>query len=139
MSEEQTKIDALTERVAKLEEYIDSQVTPRFDDVQDGHKVLSKRMNEYQGRVEQRISELTEKATRELYEKPLAGLRESYAEMLEQFKKELCDIASQEFFKGLTKKVLVTRTASQADLKEGVPVVVVRHATHQEASRGFAE
>ena len=40
MSEIQTEIEALTERIQKLEQYVDSQVTTRFDDVQDGHRAL---------------------------------------------------------------------------------------------------
>ena len=136
MSEEQKQIDLLSERVSKLEQLIESQVTPRFDDVQDGHKLLAQRMNEYQGAVEQRVSELTERATRALYDVPVEQAREAYARILDEFKAELRKIASEEFFRGLTRKVLVTRTANQADLKQGVPVVVVRHATHREAATG---
>jgi hypothetical protein len=93
-------------------------------------------MNEYQGAVEQRVSELTERATRALYDVPVEQAREAYARILDEFKAELRKIASEEFFRGLTRKVLVTRTANQADLKQGVPVVVVRHATHREAATG---
>jgi hypothetical protein len=137
MSEEaQKQIDALNERVSKLEELIASQVIVRFDDVQDEHRILSQRMNQYQAAVDQRVTELTDRATRELYETPLDQIRETYGRLLDQFKSEIRKIASEEFVRGLTKKVLVTRTASQADLKEGVPVVVVRHATHREATTG---
>ena len=136
MSEAQTQLDALHARITKLEELIESQVTPRFDDVQDEHKLLAARMNEYQGRVEERVRELADRATHELYETLVNQGTETYGRLLDQFRPEIRKIATQEFVTGLTKKVLVTRTASQADLKEGVPVVVVRHATHREAATG---
>jgi|SRR6516164_3648107 len=93
-------------------------------------------MNEYQGRVEERVAAIAERATGEIYEMPMERAQEAYGRLLDGFKAELRKIASEEFFRGLTRKVLVTRTASQADLKEGVPVVVVRHATHREAATG---
>jgi len=89
MSEIQTEIEALTERVQKLEQYVDSQVTTRFDDVQDGHRALAERMNEYQGRVEERIGDLTEKVA--------AELRESHSAAVEQFKKEAAKVATRVF------------------------------------------
>ena len=59
--------------------------------------------------------------------------------MLDEFRKEIRQIATDEFFNRLTRKVLVTRTATQEDLKQGQPVIVVRSATHREAATGFSE
>ena len=63
----------------------------------DDHKSLSERMNEYQGRVEQRVTEQAERATRELYETPLEQVRDAYGRVLDQFKAEVRKVASLEF------------------------------------------
>src|SRR5882762_10192397 len=40
-------LEAFAERVAKLEEYVSTQVTPRFDDIENGHKALFGRIDLY--------------------------------------------------------------------------------------------
>jgi len=62
--------------------------------------------------VEERISALTEKATRELYEKPLAELRESHAKVLEQFRQEVRKVITDEFVRALVTKRVFVRSAS---------------------------
>jgi len=42
-----------------------------------------------------------------------------YARVLDQFKAEVRKIATQKFIQALTKKVLVTRSATQAGLERG--------------------
>ena len=114
-------MDALHARIAKLEGLIESQVTPRFDDVQDEHKLLAARMNDYQGRVEERVAATAERVTREIYKMPMERAQEAYGRLLDEFKTKLRKIASEEFVRGLTKEVLVTRGAIQNDLKKVCP------------------
>ena len=53
----EARVDELEKQLAGLKFYIQDQVDPRFDDVQDDHRSLSERMNEYQGRVDTQLCE----------------------------------------------------------------------------------
>jgi hypothetical protein len=119
-------LEALAERIEKLEKHIEIHCL-RFDDVQDEHKSLAERMNEYLIRVEKLLSYANNALTADLYKLALATnttlsaeFREKFEELLAEFKQEI-----------LAKKVVVTRPATREEIKTGT-AVAVRQATPTE-------
>jgi hypothetical protein len=109
----------LTERVEKLEQHIIDHCA-RFDDVQDDHRSLSERMNEYQQRVEKQLSyansvliadlnKLLDKTNSAL----TAEFREKFNNLLAAFRESI----QQEIVSG---RVLVVRPATREEIKSGV-------------------
>ena len=124
-------LEALTERVEKLEQYIDSQVTPRFDDVQDDHKSLSARINEYQGRVEKALNYANSTFTADLYkliDNTSANLSVEFREKFDKLLAAFRESIQQEIS---SSKVLVVRSATRDEIKSGA-AIAVRHATPTE-------
>jgi len=118
----------------------------RFDDVQDGHRSLSARINEYQGRLEKQNAETHQRIVNELNE-ALADLRrelrQQVAEMNKQLRQQLGQlneqfvakvrerihaVTSDEIAEALTRKILVVRNATRDELNSP-DVLKVRQAT----------
>ncbi len=121
-------LEALEARLSKLEEYIDSQVTPRFDDVQDSqtaHRdLLTERIDSYFSRTEKRVSEA------ELHLAQV--LSELQVRTQEKIAAEIRKVTADEIAESLTKKVLVTRAATRDELKNPDNILVTRPATPAE-------
>jgi hypothetical protein len=132
MSEvEALSLEAVAERVEKLEEYIDSQVTPRFDDVQNEHKLLSERMNEYQIRVEQALHYANSTLTADLYKLIHSTSASLSAEVREKFDKLLAAFRESVQQEIVNSKILTTRPATREEIKSGA-AIAVRQATSAE-------
>ncbi len=114
-------IATIEERIKALEDYIASQVTRRFDDVQDENKATGERVNEYYSRTEKQITR-AEEYLREHLAQALAELR---AKFYAQVEKEIRKVSADEIADALTKKILVTRPATRGEVAD----VVVRNAS----------
>ena|SRR5947207_14949588 len=121
-------LEALEARLVKLEEYISTQVTPRFDDVQDSQTAhrdcLTERIDNYFSRTEKRVSEA------ELHLAQV--LSELQVRTQEKIEAEIRKVTADEIAESLTKKVLVTRQATREDLKNPESVLKTRPATSAE-------
>ena len=121
-------LEALEKRIEKLEEYIDSQVTPRFDDVQDGqaaHRdLLIERIDSYFSCTEKQISEMKQNLVQ-----VLAELR---VRIQEKVQAEIKKTTVEEIAEALTKRILVTRAATRDELKNDENVLKVRPASREE-------
>ena len=121
-------LEALEARLSKLEEYIDSQVTPRFDDVEDSQTAhrdyLTERIDSYFARTEKQLSEVTQHV--------YTAIAELRARTQEKIEAEIRKVTADEIAESLTKKVLVTRAASRDELKNPENILVTRPATPAE-------
>ncbi len=119
---------SLEARLSKLEEYIDSQVTPRFDDVQDSQVAhrddLTDRVESYFARTEKRLSEVTQHV--------YTAIAELRVRTQEKIAAEVRKVTAGEIAESLTKKILVTRPANREELKNPENVLVTRPATPAE-------
>jgi hypothetical protein len=132
MSEVQAvTLEAVAGRVGKLEEYIDSQVTPRFDDVQDDHKSLAERMNVYQTRVENALNYANSTLVADLYKLIHSTSTSLSAEFREKFDKLLAAFRESVQQEIVNSKILTTRPATREEIKSGV-AIAVRQATSAE-------
>jgi len=127
----EVSLEALTERVEKLEQYIDSQVTPRFDDVQDDHRNLSERMNEYQERVEKELNRANTTLVAELYRLTQDTNSTLSTEFREKFDKLLAAFRESVQQEIANSKILVVRPATLEEIRKGLGIAV-RHATFAE-------
>jgi conjugal transfer/entry exclusion protein len=120
--------EALEARLANLEEYVSTQVTPRFDDVQDqvhGHREdLTDRVDDYFSRTEKQISEMKQNLAQ--------ALGELRVRIQEKVQEEIRKVTADEIAESLTKKVLVTRQATREELKNSDNVLKTRPATPAE-------
>src|SRR5436190_24203151 len=102
-------LEALEARLAILEEYVSTQVTPRFDDVQDqqvAHRDdLTDRVDDYFSRTEKQISEMKLNLAQ-----VLGDLK---VRTQEKIAAEIKKVTSDEIAESLTKKILVTRPANR--------------------------
>src|SRR6266480_5883211 len=107
-------LEALEARLSKLEEYIDSQVTPRFDDVQDSqtaHRdLLTERIDSYFSRTEKKLSEVTQHV--------YAAIADLRVRTQEKIAAEIRKVTADEIAESLTKKVLVTRPATRSEIQQ---------------------
>jgi len=121
-------LEALEARLVILEEYVFSQVTPRFDDVQESqtaHRdLLIERIDSYFSRTEKQISEMKQNLAQ-----VLAELR---VRTQEKIAAEIRKVTSDDIAESLTKKILVTRPANREELKNPENVLVTRPATPAE-------
>jgi hypothetical protein len=124
-------LEALAERVEKLEQYLDSQITPRFDDIQDDHRALSARMNDYLIRVQKQLSYANDILVADLHKlihntnvSLSAEFREKFDKLLAAFRESI----QQEI---VNSKILVVRPATREEVKSGA-AIAVRQATPAE-------
>jgi hypothetical protein len=121
---------ALTERVAKLEQYLPD----IHADADELAHTLIRRAEEYQGWVEARqshaqadlsaaIADLQNKLAEEL-----SDLRKKFNDRVQQ---EISKVTAEEIASSLSRKVLVTRPATRDELKDA-DVLKIRQATSAE-------
>jgi predicted nuclease with TOPRIM domain len=120
---QQSAVEALAERVERLEKHILNHCE-RFNDVQDDHTSLSERLNEYQQRLDKQLSyansvliadlnKLLDKTNSVLS----AEFRDKFDTLLAAFRENI----QQEIASG---RVLVTRPATREEIKSGVGIAV---------------
>src|SRR6267154_1511180 len=138
-------LEALTERIGGLEEQVKTQITPRFDDVQNEHKVLFGRIDLYFADLEKQLNSVRADLEKQLRKehavlsddvnKLLAESRLLLEEMRQQFVEEVREriqaVTSDEIAEALTKKILVVRNATR-DEPNSPDVLKVRQATLDE-------
>jgi dGTP triphosphohydrolase len=139
-------LEAFAERVERLEEFISTQVTPRFDDIQDGHAGLFGRIDLYFADLQKQINtlraDLEDKLKKEhtilsddvnkLFAKLLAESRVLLEEMRQQFVEKVREriqaVTSDEIAEALSRKILIIRNATRDELNNP-DVLKVRHAS----------
>jgi len=138
-------LEALTERIGRLEEQVKTQITPRFDDVQDENKALFGRIDLYFADLQKQINSVRADLEKELRKehtvlsddvnKLLAESRLLLEEMRQQFAEKVREriqaVTSDEIAEALTKKILVVRNATRDELNNP-DVLKVRQATLDE-------
>ncbi len=127
----EVRVDELEKQLAGLKFYIQDQVDPRFDDVQDDHRSLSERMNEYQGRVEKALSYANSTFVADLHKliqdtnaTLSAEFRQKFNNLLAAFRESI----QQEI---VNSKILAVRPATRSEIQSGF-AIVVRQATPAE-------
>jgi len=135
-------LEALTERIGRLEEHIATQITPRFDDVQDENKALFGRIDLYFVDLEKQLNSVRADLEKQLKKehavlsddvnKLLAESRRLLEELRYQFVEKVREriqaVTSDEIAEALTKKILVVRNATRDELNNP-DVLKVRYAS----------
>jgi len=135
-------LEALTERIGRLEEQVKTQITPRFDDVQDENKALFGRIDLYFVDLEKQLNSVRADLEKQLKKehavlsddvnKLLAESRRLLEELRYQFVEKVREriqaVTSDEIAEALTKKILVVRNATRDELNNP-DVLKVRYAS----------
>jgi len=128
-------LDALTQRVEKLEQLIAEQITPRFDDVQDNYASALSRIDDYFSRTQKAVTE-AQKAVSDAHNELTRALAELRDKFNDRVREEIAKATSADIAEALTKKILVTRRATQAELRDPTSEILkFRHATSAEINQ----
>ena len=138
-------LEALAERIGRLEEHVATQITPRFDDVQNEHKSLfgridlyfadlQKQLNTERVDLQKQLNETNVTLSAELH-KLLAEAHNLLDEVRQKFhdriQEEIRKVTADEIGESLTKKILITRQATREELNSP-DTLKFRHATFDE-------
>lgn len=128
MSTIEERLAALEEKTAEFEARLENDRL-WFEEANDSLRSFAERINEYGARAEKGVSEIYERVAR-----TLSSLsNDLYQHFSEKVAADVtAKITPDVIAESLTKRVLVTRPASQSELKSGLDVVAVRQATREE-------